>query len=438
MNRDCKPFDNNAFIYPVASGVYSAREYKYIYMGNTGLATSIYYKNCNEGIMTVCDNVNLLSSANGYAFSPVSVSSGSEIFTFWSEYDGKWHIKSTHNHVIPKLDGDLFVYSACIDKFGALYLACELMHGYMKNDIMVISNKGKAWEVSNKLNSEGFFCKRPQIRAGEDGIYVVWDGYNGKGYDVLLNSYINEAWSGEMIVSDMNNWNLKPSISIDKNGKLWIAWLKNIDVIRDGVISKRNHVHMAVYDGEKITPVSNDEALRLNMGLLPVKRYFGYHGLRRNPQVSCCENGDIALFWEMQRGEDEVWENVENGYFLCMFYNGKRWSKTFLIQDGGNCFTIDSAEMIGDTIHYAYRGVRGTGVDIKFGSINVIDLMEFKLPQYDEWDAWKPLEEKEHEKNKGLYWGDLHCHSIYSPDAEGYPDELFFYARDRCGLDFCA
>ncbi|MDX1358825.1 MAG: hypothetical protein R3232_08340, partial [Clostridia bacterium] len=24
------------------------------------------------------------------------------------------------------------------------------------------------------------------------------------------------------------------------------------------------------------------------------------------------------------------------------------------------------------------------------------------------------------------------------PDAEGYPDELFFYARDRCGLDFCA
>jgi hypothetical protein len=34
-----------------------------------------------------------------------------------------------------------------------------------------------------------------------------------------------------------------------------------------------------------------------------------------------------------------------------------------------------------------------------------------------------------------LYWGDLHCHSGLTADAEGEPDELLHYARDRAGLD---
>ena len=40
--------------------------------------------------MAMTGSLIILSSENGYAFSPVSVSNGSEIFTFWSEYDGKW------------------------------------------------------------------------------------------------------------------------------------------------------------------------------------------------------------------------------------------------------------------------------------------------------------------------------------------------------------
>jgi hypothetical protein len=38
-------------------------------------------------------------------------------------------------------------------------------------------------------------------------------------------------------------------------------------------------------------------------------------------------------------------------------------------------------------------------------------------------------------KDYQLYWGDMHCHSGLTPDAEGEPDEILYYGRDRAGLD---
>ena len=34
-----------------------------------------------------------------------------------------------------------------------------------------------------------------------------------------------------------------------------------------------------------------------------------------------------------------------------------------------------------------------------------------------------------------LYWADMHCHNGLTADAEGEPDEMHFYARDRAKLD---
>ncbi|MFH1264102.1 MAG: DUF3604 domain-containing protein, partial [Planctomycetota bacterium] len=65
----------------------------------------------------------------------------------------------------------------------------------------------------------------------------------------------------------------------------------------------------------------------------------------------------------------------------------------------------------------------------------------------DEWPGWRPVKlpfaderERRHEIRVGdrvyrLYWGDLHCHSGLTADAEGEPDELLHYARDRAKLD---
>lgn len=442
MNKDCKPFNNSTFIYPYASGIYSAREFNYYAGDSYQFAVSSYYRNGEEGTMVIDGSVFLMPSKHGYAYYPVSIYQNNEVYSFWSEFDGGWHVKGTLGGELPRPEGNLFVHSACIDKSNNIWLACELMNGYMNSDIILLKFANSMWEISEKLNSSNIFCKRPQIAAGSSDIFIVWDGYSNDGYDIYFNCIANDTFTGEKRITKSKDWHLRPSISVSKDSSLLIAWLKNTDVERDGVISKTNHVMMAKYDVNCIRPVpGNDceEVLRLDLGLLPNKRYFGYHGLRRNPQVACCGNGDIALFWEMQRDERENWDNVENGYFLCMFYSGQIWSKPFLIQDGGNCFTIDSTFEINDTIKYAYRGAKGIGPDIHFGTINVIDLLEFELPHYISWDKWKPVKYKAAlNKRQGLYWGDLHCHSIYSPDAEGYPDELFFYARDRSTIDFCA
>ena len=442
MNKDCKPFDNDDFIYPIASGIYSAREFRFYKSGTVQYAVSSYYKNGEEGVMIIDKSCNLLKSDNGFAFKPVSVYKENKKITFWNEYKGCWFIKSTLDIPVPVLEGDLIVNSACIDKLGSIYLACVLMKGYLNSNIFILKFNGEYWDVSERLNSEGLFCQRPQIIAYDSTIYAVWDGYGFCGYDIYCKKCISGSWSEELRVSDSDDWELKPSITVDTKGTLWIAWIKNTDVERNGVISKRNQVMMAKASGNRFRPVpGNDKegVVGLDFGLLPVKRYFGYHGLRRNPQIASCENGDIALFWEMQRGEDEIWENVENGYFVCMFYDGQSWSGPYLIQDGGNCFTIDSSMLIDDIIHYAYRGIRGTGPDIKFGNLNVIDLMEYRLPSFKEWENWKPFARKITSiKDEGIFFGDMHCHSLYSPDAEGYPDELLFYARDRSAIDFCA
>ncbi len=439
MNKDCKKFDNNTFIYPKADGIYSPREFSFYYKVNNQYAVSSYYRDGEEGLMVVDEDCRLIPSASGYVNFPISVIYQNNRHYFWSEYEDGWSVKSSLTEKIPDIDGNLFACAAVVDVSNNIYLACEWMHGYMLCDILIFKYDGTSWTVFEKLNSEKNFCKRPRVVSYQDTVSVVWDGYD-KGYNIYMSTYKSGSWHGEVRVTDSDSWDLKPSAVYDVKGVLWMAWLKCIDVERDGVISKTNCVMMASWDGHNIRYIpgkDSKEVLKLNLGLLPAVRYFGYHGLRRNPQVACCANGDIGLFWELQRDETENWDNVENGWFMCMFYNGS-WSAPYIIQDGGNCFTIDSSAIIDNRIHYGFRGTRGVSTDIKFGSINIDELTEFKTPDYSQWNDWKPMIRKEPMKSDGLYWGDLHCHSIYSPDAEGYPDELFFYARDKANIDFCS
>lgn len=420
-------------------GIYSAREFKYYKTDTNGYAVSSYYKDGIEGAMLVDNKCTMYPSDSGYAFQPVSVIYDNKKYLFWSDFKDKWIVESTFPVVLPSVAGNLFVYSATTDNKNNIYLACEHMYAYMKSDILLLKFDGISWTISTNLNSADIFCKRPVIAVYQDTIAIMWDGYCN-GYDIYLKTCKSDLWSGEIKVTDSPSWDLKPSLAYDCKGILWFAWLSNTDVERDGVISKTNYIYIASYDGYEIKNIhgaNSPEVLRLDLGLLPAKRYFGYHGLRRNPQIACFKNGSVGLFWESQRDETEVWDNVENGWFLCRIYNGS-WSHTYIIQDGGNCFTIDSLSLIDDVLYYAYRGTRDPVTDIKLASIDITSLTEFILPSYSEWNDWKPLNEKTKMRTDGIYWGDLHCHSIYSPDAEGYPDELFFYARDVAKIDFCA
>jgi hypothetical protein len=67
----------------------------------------------------------------------------------------------------------------------------------------------------------------------------------------------------------------------------------------------------------------------------------------------------------------------------------------------------------------------------------------------EEWAGWRPLVVDEPRpaprpsveiggKTYTLYWADMHVHTVLSADAEGHPDEVIAYARDKAHLDVVA
>ena len=107
-----------------------------------------------------------------------------------------------------------------------------------------------------------------------------------------------------------------------------------------------------------------------------------------------------------------------------------------------------------------YEYVRGKGCRIEviaFGKTasssikgyvdDFIDMDNGKLYQINnsKWKRWKTSSIKPQPKVRGkikdgtkeysLFWADTHCHSNFSPDAEGEVDELIHFARDIAGIN---
>ena len=76
-----------------------------------------------------------------------------------------------------------------------------------------------------------------------------------------------------------------------------------------------------------------------------------------------------------------------------------------------------------------------------------ITLADAQAFEQDEWSGWAPASlpvENELTSRRTitadgriykLFWADMHCHNGLTADAEGEPDEMHFYTRDRAGLD---
>lgn len=257
------------------------------------------------------------------------------------------------------------------------------------------------------------------------------------------------------IYADSNN-NMFPSVARDSQGVLYLSWLHQESVRREDVAGLRQYAMMACKTGAKwriIKDKASEYCADLNLGLLPIKRYFGYDGLRRYPRVLATNEGSVWLIWEQQKDEDEIWNNLANGYLLGKEYKNGRFSPTRILVDMGSCFAIDNKTT------YPSKSVRliAKGAHTKSGNDFVaLDIDLTQGVNYDSlpksyWNNWKKFNLLDETKKNShlsitssqgekfnLYWGDLHCHSIHSPDAEGEADELYHFARDVSNLDFIA
>ena len=409
-------------------------------------------------------------STPGLRFEPaLAADSAGGVWCAWSQRDGAcWRVVARYRdeqwgpEICMPAGEDEFAFhvAAECDDSGRLWVAyAAWSHG---REPRVGVRRLEAGEWSDEVCFDaGCPQMRPVLAADRDGVvWIAFCAYVQGGFRVVTAPLTADAvgrLSVELPADPIEGrQQLFPDLCIAADGMPWLAWITYTDVVRDGVVGRQADLDVACRGLESWQPTAGPRGFtvaRLDWGMLPVETYWGYNGLRHRPQL-CAHPHGLWVFWERHRSETSIPENVANGQLCGCRHDGSTWGPPQLIHNGDSCFTIAGLRRLeGETIEWACRRPPISGdeqCDIAFLSTRRSRLTALAEHPADLWSDWQPVElpaaitgpqppsiisapSGEYE----LIWGDLHCHSYYSPDAEGEPLELLLYARDRGALGFC-
>ncbi|QDT96420.1 CehA/McbA family metallohydrolase domain-containing protein [Gimesia aquarii] len=313
--------------------------------------------------------------------------------------------------------------------------------------------KGKDWQKPFTISTDTVDAFRPAIAVDESAnVWVVWDQYRYKRYNVVGRKVAPEIGPMETI-SPAERHGLQPTILSTKQG-LFVAWLQKQDVIGGpGVISQWHTLHVAKRGPQGWKQIQDAEgnrvAAELTQGLMaqiepkPVAT-SGYLGRRTAPML-LADGDDVWLLWERKsdhRGStakprgDLVGRRIQQNILqpAAVLYQGKvDYHLAHPEQAIDNKFALLASNVFGGGRRVYHRLVGDLKKQTKF--------------EQEQWAGWQPIElpiKREvttrrtiqaDGKTLKLFWADMHCHNNLSSDAEGEPDELNVYARDRAALD---
>ncbi|NQU43350.1 DUF3604 domain-containing protein [bacterium] len=299
---------------------------------------------------------------------------------------------------------------------------------------------------------------RPRLAVSAQGeIVLVADAYEDGSFDIVWRDLRATDIDWQRVTSGPD-WDLFPSVTADARGRVWLSWLHQTPVRRESVMGTRQEARVARLSSGKWRRVrdgAKDAAADLSLGLLPIECYLGYDGLRRYPRMLATDDGAVWLTWEQQKDETPDWDHVVHGFFCARRFDGRRWEEPRQWLEHGTCFAFDprTTHPADGVAVAAKMGHRASGADFEIFKI-LAEKADAWSPRLDtQWRGWKSQNLPAFDSDKGklevqsdtapevplhLHWGDLHCHSRFSPDAEGEPDELFHFARDLARLDFVA
>ncbi len=239
--------------------------------------------------------------------------------------------------VIEDASGEIFlVYSGLSNKVPALQMYSRIF-------------RRNRWSREKCHEFKEGFVNRPRLAIDSSGsVTVVADVYRKGKYDLFWKTLGERGPAFWQRVSQVDGWNLFPSLVSDREGALWVSWLRQFPVRREDVLGLHQEARVARLVSGKWKTVSGangDAVANLNLGLLPIKRYFGYSGLRRYPRLMAPSDDAVRLVWEQQKGEGEIWENVDNGFFCGKKFQNNKWSNTLILVDEGVCHTYDEKKI---------------------------------------------------------------------------------------------
>ncbi|MBN1445862.1 MAG: DUF3604 domain-containing protein [Candidatus Omnitrophica bacterium] len=364
---------------------------------------------------------------------------------------GRWHIHDK----LPVMQGPVYQIDALASDDGGAWLAYSSISKDNPGLSVYTRRLAKgSREDENAAPFKSASLNRPKLSAGENGVfYLTADAYADKNFRIVFKTLAGKSAGSWETVPGESGWNFFPSMAVDAEGRPWIAWLNQRLSRRGALLGFRQEVFVAMLadNGWHLVRDKNHKhAVNLNLGLLPVKRYFGYAGLRRYPRLKAFTDGTVALLWEQQKGEEEIWENAENGLLCARRFVKGEWEQPVVLHDGGVCHAFDekglqsSAEML---IAVKSRH-QSNGDDFQAAAVNFEKAKPYRGKPARLWQGWtsqrlpvntgtrnRPSIRQKGKKPWKLFWADMHCHSVFSPDAEGEPDELYLFARDVARID---
>ncbi len=300
-------------------------------------------------------------------------------------------------------------------------------------------------------NPDGLDRFRSALIASGSSLFVAWDQYRQPDYEVVLGE-VSAAGEGKIISimrPEKQRW-LRPSITADEQGNVYLCWLA-LQTVTDklGIIDNHPFVMAARCRDGKVEYLKDPgnqanpyEVGDLREGQLAGEIYKGFVGLRRNPRINLDTDGSLWLWWEMRR---ETWGSDVYGRLVGRKMDSRgEWSKPAIYCGDGYCYSVPPslAESSGICVFYHFENRDFDLLQAKTFDLKAPEPLDIDTAKWRRWKdiAITPRRKPESNAEVGkesykLVWADTHCHSNFSPDAEGELDELVNFARDMAGLD---
>ena len=401
-----------------------------------------------------------LTAGAGIYYRPLFAATGARSgWVFWqAERNGLWVIIGRRldegfwqpiETISPAGQNSLFPSATAHD--GGVAVAWE-DHSSVPQRIQVRTWDGRRWQASATVSGPRKPAYRPALAAADDGeLWSFWDRYEGRNYAVYGRRVAPDHGPIERL-SPPGKSCLKPAAIYGADTGLVAAWVANIDVIGgEGALDQWNTLQGARRENGKWRVFEKDGFERDGVGdladlshglLFPMEPepsiVTGYSGRRRHPML--IENaGQVWLLWEHKM---VIHRSTEPGELFGMRFDGKKWSRPLRVHSGLVQYEVPSSRravggeltILGLDRQHSYRTSRvelGKAASIRVPS-SVAGWKRQELPLRD----FGPRRSIEIDgKTHYLYWGDLHVHSTLTQDAEGEPDELLHYARDKAKID---
>ena len=451
-------------LYPEIEGTYFDRILSTVYHNNMLWTAVQMEKNRKNKIAVICRERNsqrrylTVISSQGYCYRPTIASRDNNIVVVWNEVDDKqWKINCAYiNEKSTKVGKIETVYSSkklCLPP-SVTYYQTELWVAFpaIKDgfiQIITAKKKEEKWEILDPVSEKGINAFRPKISANKNGVYLIWDQYRSGAYEVVLSHSNNNSFKRiQTLASDNERWFCPKLLCFDD--KLYLAWVVLKEVADDLGIYDHFPFGMSAYlKGDKLEIIYDPQnkadkriTADLREGLLCSKRYVPHLGLRRNPSLSLSKEKDIWYTWE---GRYEEKGSQHAGHLLGKKLNKDHyWGNTIVIHEGNYEYSVPD-KFVCDNFPIGYleykekneQIVKSDFIDIQKGTFFIID--------NGKWKRWKSVSIEKPFKNSKkikvsdkeycIYWADTHCHSVFSPDAEGEVDELMHFAKDLAYLD---